>query len=273
MATIYEAGDLLPKKKKKLKTDDAPIKKKKKKKSDTDIPTKKKKKKSVDADEPVKKKKKKKSVDSDEPVKKKKKKTSVKKASTRDRASILSAKSKLKKHTPVVKPVNEVVEYDSAPDDVALSKEFDTLYGSHVSSLSVEDQEQMQEYFLMFHKLRNIARRFEVKAQAGSSKDVYALMKIYDQMREIIADLKALKDISQIADKLQQDVLIPYSRIVVAELSGIRATALKTANRLLPPENQRAYQEALDSSFISASQKLEEGFNNARFAILDIYSE
>lgn len=268
MAKVMEAGDLLNKKKKrKLKDADEKPKKKKKKKL-------------VDTEEKPKKKKVKKSVDTDSKPKKKKKKSSsedkpkkVKKASSRDRASILEAKSKLKKQLPAKsKSVNEIEEVSEA-ETSALSKQFDELYGNHVGTLSVEDQEQMQEYFMMFHQLKTIARRFEVKSKQGSSKDVYALMKIYDQMREIIADLKALKDISQIADKLQQDVLIPYSRIVVAELSNIRASTLKAGNRLLAPENQKAFQEALDSAVIGASQKLEEGYNNARFAILDIYAE
>lgn len=265
MAKVMEAGDLLKtKKKKKLKTVDGVVKKKKKKALDSE--TKPKKKKKVEGE--VKKKKKK--SDSDEPKKKKK----IKKASSRDRDSILKAKSKLKKHLPVEKKsVNEVEEYEESEDNAALLKEFEQIYGEHSKSLSVEDQEQMQEYFTMFHQLKTIARRFEVKSKQGSSKDVYALMKIYDQMREIIADLKALKDISQVADKLQQDVLIPYSRIVVSELSTLRAATLKAGNRLLPPENQKAFQEALDSSIIAASQKLEEGYNNARFAILDIYAD
>lgn len=269
MATVIEAGDLLKKKKKRLIREDTDTPKKKKKRlitEDADTPKKKKKKKKIDTEDAPKKKKKKKS-DGDEPKKKKKK------ALSRDRESILKAKSKLKKQLPAeVKSVNTVE--DISPEEAnALSKQFETLYGNHVGTLSVEDQEQMQEYFMMFHQLKTIARRFEVKSKQGSSKDVYALMKIYDQMREIIADLKALKDISQIADKLQQDVLIPYSRIVVAELSTIRSSTLKTGNRLLAPENQKAFQEALDSSVIGASQKLEEGYNNARFAILDIYAE
>ena len=98
-------------------------------------------------------------------------------------------------------------------------------------------------------------------------------MKLYDQMREVIADLKALKDVSLYADSIQADVLIPFSTIVIQQLSNIHSAVSKVSTRLLPPEHQKEFDDALRSSMVSASQGLEEALNNARVSIVEIYSE
>lgn len=244
--TVHEAGDLIPKKKKK-KTGDS-----KKKKS------------------------------SDKPVKKKKKSPEPS-PTKRTRAALLGEPEKIKVKTKKKKKktVNEE-EISTLPStDVAsqsaqtneLTTEFDNLYGKHLDQLAVEDREQMEEYFIMFRKLQKIARRFEEKSILGSSKDVYALMKVYDQMREIIADLKALKDVSELADRMQGDILQPFARVTIQELSGLRSNVIKTATRMLPSDKIEEFNAELDSYIVMASQNLETGYESARDAIVAIYSE
>ncbi|ARW58820.1 hypothetical protein HOS33_gp180 [Erwinia phage vB_EamM_Y3] len=75
-----------------------------------------------------------------------------------------------------------------------------------------QENEQLQEYITMFTKCQSIARicekQYEVSKQ---SKDIYALMQLYNQMREIIADLRALRDVNQLGEILNSEVLGPFA--------------------------------------------------------------
>ena len=139
MARVIEIGDIPVKKKKKI-PEDKPKKKKKVKPLDTEKPKKKKKVKSLDVDKPKKKKK----VSEDKPKKKKKSTTLV----TRSRESITGQPSKIRKKEPKKASAEEVVVDDLGNTDSAkIQEEFDRIYGERAGVLSVEDRDQMQEYY------------------------------------------------------------------------------------------------------------------------------
>jgi len=75
-----------------------------------------------------------------------------------------------------------------------------------------QENDQLDEYMTMFRQCQAMARicekAYEDKKQ---SRDIYALMKLYDQMREIIADLRALRDVSQLAEILNEEVMGPFA--------------------------------------------------------------
>lgn len=75
-----------------------------------------------------------------------------------------------------------------------------------------KNREQAAQYEAMFTKLVTIKTIAETKyLESKQSKDIYALMKVYDQMREVIADMKALQDVGEYIDALDQDVLQPFA--------------------------------------------------------------
>lgn len=247
--TVIEAGDILAtkKKKKKLPKEDKPKKKKKKVKPDEDKPKKKKKK--LSDDKP--KKKKTKSLDGKPKKKKKKAKTT---------------------ELSVVNSVNTEVE-DLGYSEDQISSQFDAEYQRLLETSGVEDRDQIEAYNIMFRKLQMISRKFEEKSISGSSKDVYALMKVYDQMREVIADMKALRDISTLADSIQSQSLLPFCRNVVQEMSSLRAMVLKTSKVYLQPKDIAKFEDAVNQQFQINGANLQEAYELARQSIVDIYMD
>lgn len=173
------------------------------------------------------------------------------------------------------KKVKKKLPAKLSSQDEELSSSFDEALQQAQESevLSVEDRDQMKEYVKMFTQLRKISRNFEKKAMNGSSKDVYALMKIYDQMREIIADLKALKDISALADNIQTDVLRPYVRTTVSEVANIRSQILIVGKRLLAPEHIPDFTKEVDNAILVCGQNLSAAYDNARIAVVEMYED
>ena len=74
-----------------------------------------------------------------------------------------------------------------------------------------KNREQAEQYASMFYQLIAIKEIAEKKYfSSQQSRDIYALMKVYDQMREVIADMKALQDVGDYIDSMDGDVLRPY---------------------------------------------------------------
>lgn len=71
-----------------------------------------------------------------------------------------------------------------------------------------EEHKHVKEYGHMFKTLSRMARIAEKKYLDGQqSRDMYAALKAYDQMREIIADMKAMSDFTQFAEKIKTEVV------------------------------------------------------------------
>ncbi len=165
-------------------------KKKKKKRSKSIAPV-------IDIEPKKKKKKKKRSESIDtlidiEPKKKKKKKKSKDKELTVSKKRD-NKKKKLKEKAQVMEGQLEVLIHNNP---------------------NIKEHDQFQEYVYIFESLQDIARIKEEQCRnnKAQSKDVYALMQVYNQMRDVIADIRALRDISQVADEICVDVLEPYAQ-------------------------------------------------------------
>ena len=78
------------------------------------------------------------------------------------------------------------------------------------------------EYRRMFENSVGLAQRLEEQMEERIyNRDVYALNTIYSQVREIIADLRATRDISAQIAELESVVLGPYHRTVGQALTEI----------------------------------------------------
>lgn len=71
----------------------------------------------------------------------------------------------------------------------------------------------LKTYTLMFRKLKKIMRRIEDRVMdSEKAADIYALMALYNQMREVIADIRTIIDMSQNTQRIIDKVLYPMVR-------------------------------------------------------------
>lgn len=71
-----------------------------------------------------------------------------------------------------------------------------------------------EQYRAMFEQACSIAKRLEDGIQNSkrkvSNRDIYALNTLYSQIREIIADMRATKDMTSVLEELKSVVLKPF---------------------------------------------------------------
>jgi hypothetical protein len=147
-----------------------------------------------DGDElPVRKKKRKRpvEVEYDEPVEEKK----VKK---KKKVNVTELKSKA-----VALRTDVAIEAQNIEQEIAERKE-----------QQLTDNTWMTTYEVMFKKLRRIMRNVENKVlnSDSGSNDIYALMALYNQMREVIADIRSMMDLTQNTQRIIDQVLYPLIR-------------------------------------------------------------
>lgn len=207
--------------------------------------------------EPEKKKKKKKKVKSleDEVVKKKKKK---KKEST----SLSVAEKRTKKHKKL--------------------KQSASVHASQLETLiqnnpQIKEHDQFQEYVYIFESLQGIARIKEEqcldKDKGAQSKDIYALMQVYNQMRDVIADIRALRDISQVADQFGTDVLEPFAQTTASILMDFYQSVDQLARKSLTNEQIGAFTNALKIYTKASGISLQAAYEVSRNKTLEVLSD
>lgn len=118
---------------------------------------------------------------------------------------------------------------------------------SEIPDIIKQENDQINEYMIMFDKLRSMSRICESRyLEKKESKDIYALMKLYDQMREVIADLRALRDVSQLGDILNVEVLGPLVESSANSIVKIRQELLAWCNSHLSPNDLANFTEVMD---------------------------
>lgn len=94
-------------------------------------------------------------------------------------------------------------------DQDAIDSEFQALLEKQRAP---QEQELVAEYVRMFKRTRYFAKRIERSMHDGefiNSRDVYALNTLYNQQREIIADLRTFTDLSEHVALISQNVFDP----------------------------------------------------------------
>ena len=106
-----------------------------------------------------------------------------------------------------------------------------------MSGIPDEEQQQLDQYVHMFDKLVEIAKILEEKiVTTASSRDVYPLMQTYNQIREVIADMRALRDMGSIGDRVNQEVLYPFVQSAAKDAGEFYQSITRQCKRLLPEE-------------------------------------
>lgn len=93
----------------------------------------------------------------------------------------------------------------------------------------------------IFEQLVHTAQRLEEQMEDRIyNKDVYALNTIYSQIREVIADLRATRDISAQISELEMVVLRPYQQIVAQGFTDTYFHMMGAITKFVKDEDIRA---------------------------------
>ena len=85
---------------------------------------------------------------------------------------------------------------------------------------SAAEQEYLEEYLRLFVTNRRIIRMFEKKLlENPMSRDVYALMTLYSQQREIINDIRMISDLGGQVELIHAHVLRPYTSNLIQSVT------------------------------------------------------
>lgn len=135
-----------------------------------------------------------------------------------------------------------------------------------------QENDQLQEYIIMFKKLQNMARTLETKfEETPSSQTVYALMKIYDQVREVIADMRALRDVQQMGETLNREVITPYTRSVAASLAAVHQNLKADIKNNVPEEYIGQIMSIVNQHIARAASDVNESYNNALMKTVEVF--
>lgn len=172
-------------------------------------------------------------------------------------------KKKKKKKTGLALPsANEGRDLDAQMQDVLAA----------IPDAVKQENDQLTEYQVMFTKLRRMARICErLYFAKKQSRDVYALMKIYDQMREIIADMRALRDVGQLGDTLNAEVLGPLAQANATSLIGFHQAVNAWAKANMPEHTIANFREASDIIVRKCAKDMEQNYHNSLTKTVEVF--
>lgn len=150
-------------------------------------------------------------------VKKKVKIKTKKKAEEDSEALIKKAAKKKKLKTTLPKKLDAVIAQGDA-----MAEQMNAIVES-IPDIVKQENDQIEEYMLMFTNCREMARLAEEQYRSTkNSREIYPLMQIYNQMRDIIADLRALRDVGKLGDVLNDEVLSPFAQSAASTLINVQ---------------------------------------------------
>ena len=136
-----------------------------------------------------------------------------------------------------------------------------------------QENDQIAEYMIMFNKLRDMARICEEKyLLKKESRDIYALMQLYNQMREVIADLRALRDVGQLGEILNTEVLGPLVESSANSIVKIRQELLAWSNSHLNPDDLANFSGALDKIIRRNAKDIQTAYEGSLNKTVQIFS-
>lgn len=129
---------------------------------------------------------------------------------------------------------------------------------------TIRESEQFQEYYEMFNSLKTIARVIEKRCKENAnSKDIYALMQLYNQMREVIADIRTLRDIVGVAELIRNDVIDPLMQTAANELVQINQSMRQFIMKHLEGDIALDMVAKLNDLSANAGDVLHEAYGNS----------
>ncbi|QZE56379.1 hypothetical protein pEaSNUABM40_00185 [Erwinia phage pEa_SNUABM_40] len=164
-------------------------------------------------------------------------------------------------------------------DKKSLSTDVAVLEGQFIEAMDEipdvikQENAQIQEYMTMFTQCQDMARICEKQYKAGKqSRDIYALMQLYNQMREIIADLRALRDVGQLGEILNVEVLAPFAESAGTILVDVFHKLNAWNKKNLPIEMIAGAQNQVTQIVRNAAKDIEQSYQASLSKTVQIFS-
>lgn len=142
-----------------------------------------------------------------------------------------------------------------------------------IPSVMENEIQQVKEYGQMFNTLSRMARIAEEKyLDTNQSKDMYAALKAYAEMREIIADMRAMADFSQYSDQIKKEMLEPLAQSSAAALIEYHKGVIGYLQTVLDPGQIRIIKDKLNNQAKEAGIKINEALVGSNSAADSMFS-
>lgn len=77
----------------------------------------------------------------------------------------------------------------------------------------IREDEQFKVYYTMFKSVKKLSRKAARTAMVSpTGRNIYPLIQLYNQLRDLVADIRALKNITELTYQIDEDVLVPYTQ-------------------------------------------------------------
>lgn len=163
--------------------------------------------------------------------------------------------------------INNVLAVTGSTFDVSL----DNLTRENLSEQHFQD-----EYNIIFSSLGSLCRKLErdmsEKDSKVSSRDVYALMTMYSQMRETIADLRSIADINTQSEMLVSEVLLPYHKTVGEMMVSLLYKLMTHLRQSLNEASAYSIGDRLQEIVSEEALSLQKQFENTKLKITTVLS-
>lgn len=159
-------------------------------------------------------------------------------------------KKKKKKSTDVAVPnsydkVNKSLLRDAKKQGDSLDQFEASIEKLVAERPQIKEDEQFLVYYQMFKSVKKLSKKASKKAmESPTGRNIYPLIQLYNQLRELVADIRALKNITELTYQIDSDVLIPYTQEVSAIYMEYFQQVREIMTRDVPPElSERAITE------------------------------
>ena len=220
-----------------------------------------------------------------EPVKTKKPIIKETKVASKQNVKETTTKAKAKKDhvTEITKKVETQVskkelaqKAKKARQDIAIGdvEEKGLLKALALRNESSRNKEHYDEYLHMFKKVQTAIRMFEKELRfSKSTRNVYALIALYSQQREIIADIRAITDYTENVNRIMSSLIQPlFSNITQSNLDifyHIRKLVIEVSK-----DDQTQYAlKRLEDLMREQGRYLQDKYENASEKLTQIISE
>jgi hypothetical protein len=191
---------------------------------------------------------------------------------TKKRKKLLS-RAKGDKKLPKKKGSAKSIERVRAPVDLdekkpknlekRLEKMRKEIEGELVNGADTDD-EQLRELMRMYTELTTIAQILEARIKTTStSRDVYPLLQTYSQLREVIADIRALRDVGSVALRVREELLIPFVQSLAQDTLTVRGELVADLTRSLGPESKELVSSLVKSVFSRYAAAMQRSYEEA----------
>lgn len=101
----------------------------------------------------------------------------------------------------------------------------------------IREDEQFQVYYTMFKSVKKLSRKASKTAMASpTGRNIYPLIQLYNQLRDLVADIRALKNITELTYQIDEDVLVPYTQQTAAIFMEYFQSVRDLMNKDVPQE-------------------------------------